>query len=152
MEIGFASITWSPSPESWEVNVSNVEFIKGLYEAFGAGDVPTFLRALDPKVEWYEAERHPYRPGGEAFTGPDAVLTDIIMKLVADFDAFAVHPKTFHDAGEVVVVEGRSTATSKKTGQNLDAQICHLWTVKDGMVAKFQQYVDTAHLRDVMGA
>jgi uncharacterized protein len=132
--------------------VSNVELIKGLYEAFGRGDVPTVLGAMDPEIEWYEAEGHPYKPSGEAFTGPDAVLNEVFMKLGGDFDAFALHPKTFHDAGKVVVVEGRSTATSKRTGHSLDAQVCHVWTLKDGKVAKFQQYVDTAQLRKVMGA
>jgi hypothetical protein len=74
------------------------------------------------------------------------------MKLGVDFDAFVVHPKTFHDAGKVVVMEGRAMGTNKKTGHSLHAQVCHVWTLKDGKVTKFQQYVDTAHLREVMGA
>lgn len=135
-----------------EVNVSNVEFMRGLYEAFGRGDVPTVLGAMDPQIKWHEAEGHPYMPSGEAFIGPEAVLNNVFMKLGGDFDAFAVHPKTFHDAGKVVVVEGRYSGKSKKTGRDLDAQVCHVWTLKDGKVAKFQQYVDTAHLQEVMGA
>jgi ketosteroid isomerase-like protein len=40
----------------------------------------------------------------------------------------------------------------KSTGKQIDAQVCHIWTVKDGKVTKFQQFVDTAQLQDVMGA
>ena len=91
-------------------------------------------------------------PSGEAFVGPDAVLNNVVMKLGGDFDAFVVHPKTFHDAGKVVVVECRYSGISKKTGLSLDARVCHLWTLKDGKVAKFQQHINTAHLQEVLGA
>jgi hypothetical protein len=80
------------------------------------------------------------------------VLNTVFMRLGADFDGFTVHAKAFHDAGEVVVVEGRYTGTHKKTGRPLDAQICHVWTIRNGRIAKFQQYLDTAQLRHVMGA
>jgi len=135
-----------------EVIMSNVEFMRGLYGAFGRGDVPTVLGAMDPQIKWHQAEGHPYMPSGEAFVGPDAVLNNVFMKLGGDFDAFVVHPKTFHDAGKVVVVECRYSGISKKTGLSLDAQVCHVWTLKDGKVAKFQQHIDTAHLQEVMGA
>ena len=38
------------------------------------------------------------------------------------------------------------------TGRSLDAQACHVWTLSNGKVTRFQQYVDTAQLFDVMGA
>jgi uncharacterized protein len=49
------------------------------------------------------------------------------------------------------VVEARYTGTFKQTGKELDAQVCHVWNIRDGKVTSFQQYVDTAHLRDVHG-
>jgi uncharacterized protein len=55
------------------------------------------------------------------------------------------------DAGSVVVVEARYTGTYKQTGKSLDAQVCHVWKIRDGKVASFQQYVDTAQLQDVFG-
>jgi hypothetical protein len=51
----------------------------------------------------------------------------------------------------VVTVEARYTGTYKATGKPLDAQVCHVWTLGEGKLEKFQQYVDTAKLRDVMG-
>lgn len=50
-----------------------------------------------------------------------------------------------------VVVEARYTGTFKETGKELDAQVCHIWKIRDGKVASFQQYVDTAQLQDVEG-
>jgi ketosteroid isomerase-like protein len=31
------------------------------------------------------------------------------------------------------------------------AQVVHIWTVRDGKLAKLEQYVDTAGMRDVIG-
>jgi hypothetical protein len=61
-------------------------------------------------------------------------------------------------------LRGRSTRTSRAialidivsnrlltgpTGKKLDAQACHVWKIRDGKVASFQQYVDTAQLQGV---
>ena len=67
-------------------------------------------------------------------------------------EGFAVYPGECHDAGSVVVVEARYTGTYKQTGKKLDAQVCHVWKIRDGKVTSFQQYVDTAQLQDVEGA
>jgi len=132
--------------------MNGVEIISGLYEAFGRGDVPAVLGGMDPGIRWHEAEGNPYMPSGEAWVGPDAILNNLFMRLGEDWDGFAVHPSSFHDAGDVVVVEARYSGRHNGTGQELDAQVCHVWTLKDGKVARFQQYVDTAKLQDVMGA
>lgn len=131
--------------------MSNVQLMQNLYEAFGRGDIPTVLGAMDPDIEWREAEGNPYKPDGKAWYGPDAVLNNLFIKLGTEFDGFTVHPIEFYDAGPVVVVEARYTGTYKETGKNLDAQVCHVWKIRDGKVASFQQYVDTAHLQDVIG-
>jgi ketosteroid isomerase-like protein len=132
--------------------MSSVGFLKGLYDSFGRGDVAAVVGAMHPQVKWHLAEGHPYMPSGEAMVGPDAVLSQVFMRIGADYDGFTVHPEVFHDAGQVVVVEARYTGRSKRTGLELDAQVCHVWTVADGKLTKFQQYLDTAQLRAVLGA
>ena len=49
-------------------------------------------------------------------------------------------------------MEARYSGTHKATGKKMNPQVCHVWTVLHGKLAKFQQYVDTAQLQDVMGA
>jgi ketosteroid isomerase-like protein len=63
-----------------------------------------------------------------------------------------VTPKEFHDAGSVVVVEARYTGTYKQTGKSLDAQVCHVWKIRDGKVTSFQQYTDTGQWQDAADA
>jgi ketosteroid isomerase-like protein len=132
--------------------MDNVKLLENLYHAFSQGDVPAVLGAMRPDIEWREAEGHPYMPSGEPLVGPESVLNKVFMRLGTEWDGFAVHTKTFYDAGDDVIVEARYTGTYKATGKSIDAQVCHVWSVKDGKLARFQQYVDTAKLQDVMGA
>ena len=131
--------------------MSSVDIVKGLYETFGRGDIPAVLAMMDPRIEWYEAEGNPYMPTGKAWVGPDAVLNKLLIRIGNEWDGFAVHPARFHDAGDTVVVEARYSGTYKATGKSMNAQVCHVWSVRNGKVTKFQQYMNTAHLQDVMG-
>jgi ketosteroid isomerase-like protein len=132
--------------------MDNVNFLKSLYDAFGRGDIPGVLGAMSPDISWHQAESNPYRPSGDAWVGPDAVLNNLFMRLGAEWDGFTVHTKSFHDAAGCVIVEARYSGTYKATGKSMDTQVCHVWDVKDGKITRFQQYVDTAKLQDVMGA
>lgn len=132
--------------------MDNVRLLKDLYDKFGRGDIPGVLAAMSPDIKWYQAESNPYRPSGEAWVGPDTILNNLFMRLGAEWDGFTVHPKTFHGVGDSVIVEARYTGTFKPTGKSLDAQVCHVWDVKAGKVTRFQQYVDTAKLVNVMAA
>jgi ketosteroid isomerase-like protein len=132
--------------------MDNVRLLKSLYDAFGHGDIPTVLGAMSPDIRWHSAEGNPYMPSGAAWVGPDAILNNLFMRLGTEWDGFAVHPKSFYGAGDSVIVEARYTGTYKATGKSMDTQVCHIWDVKNGKVTRFQQYVDTAKLQDVMTA
>ncbi len=131
--------------------MGNVQTVQGLYDAFAKGDIPTVLGGFDPKIEWREAEGNPYSIEGEPFVGGDEILEKLFMKLGTEWDGFSVHPRAYHDAGDTVVVEGRYTGTFKETGRSIDAQMCHVFKLRDGMVTSFQQFVDTAQWQSAMG-
>jgi ketosteroid isomerase-like protein len=133
--------------------LDNVQIVQGVYEAFGRGDIPAVLGAMDPAIEWRPAEGHPYMPSGEPWIGPDAVLSQVFMRIGSDWDGFKVHPQVFHDAGDAVIVEARYTGTGQATGKSAGSgiQACHIWRLRDRRIVSFQQYVDTARLQDVMG-
>ena len=132
--------------------MSNVQVMRDLYDALGRGEIPSVLGAMDPDIEWREAEGNPYDPAGQGWRGPDGILQNLFMRLATEWDGFTVTPGEFHDAGSTVVVEARYTGRFKQTGQDLDAQVCHIWKLRGAKVTSFQQYVDTAQLQDVEGA
>ncbi len=121
---------------------TNTDIVKGLYAAFGKGDVPAVLGAFDPGIQWNEAEGFLYA-GGNPYVGPQAVAEGVFQRLGADVDGFTLSPEHFIDGGDTIVVEGRYRGTMKSTGRRVDAQFAHIWHLRDGKVVRFQQYTDT---------
>ena len=132
--------------------MGNVDVLRGLYEAFGRGDIEAVLASFDPQIEWRQAESNPYEPEVKPWVGPDAIVENLFMKLGQELDSFTVSPGKFYDAGEAVIVEGRYSVSYNATGKSIDAQFCHVFKLREGKVTSFQQYLDTARMQDVMGA
>lgn len=130
---------------------SNVDLIRGLYEAFGRGDIAGVLERMAPDIEWNEAEGFPYGDGNP-YRGPDAIVSGVFARLGTEWDGFAAVPEEYLDAGDTVVVLGRYRGTFKATGRSLDAQLAHVWRVRGGKAAAFQQYTDTLQAARVMGS
>jgi ketosteroid isomerase-like protein len=122
---------------------SNVELIKDLYAAFGRGDGPAALSLMDPNIVWNEAESFPYADHNP-YIGSAAIAEGVFFRLATEWDNFQVIPAEFLDAGETVVVTGRYNGTYKASNAALDSQFAHLWKLRDGKIAGFQQYTDTA--------
>ncbi len=132
---------------------SGVQAARKMYDDLARGDIEAILAGLHPQVEWHEAEGNPYQPDGIPFRGPEEVLQKLFARLGQDWTSFVVTPRAFHECSDgVVVVEARYTGTFSGTGRELDCQVCHILTYEDSKLRKFQQYVDTAQLRTVMGA
>ncbi len=121
----------------------NADVIKELYDNFAAGDVPAVLGAMDPNIEWIEADNF-YMSDRNPYHGPDAIADGIFTRIVSDVANFGAHPERITDAGDTVVVEGRYKGTVKATGIDVDAQFAHVWGLSDGKITSFQQYTDTA--------
>lgn len=130
--------------------MSNVQFAKDIYGAFGRGDIPTVLAGFHPEIEWRQAEGHPYKPDGAPWVGPQVVLEKLFMRLGSEWEGFTVNVRTLYDAGEHVVMEGRYTGLYKPSGKRIDAQVCHVLRFRDGKLLSFQQYVDTGQLQAAM--
>jgi len=128
----------------------NVELIRGLYDAFARGDVADVVGRMSPDIEWNEAENFPYSDGNP-YVGPGAIAQGVFARCGGEWDGFAALPEEFLDAGDTVVVLGRYGGTYKATGRAQNPQMVHVWRIRDGKAARFQQYVDTLHVAQVMG-
>lgn len=120
--------------------MNNVDVIKRLYQAFAEGDLDTVSTLLDPSVEWIESEGIPY---GGVFMGYEAVLNGVFASIGADWDNFQSHVDQFIDADDIVITLGTDSGIYKATGKSMTAPTASVWTVKNGKVVKFRQYIDT---------
>jgi ketosteroid isomerase-like protein len=132
------------------MSAENVQLVRSVYENFMKGDIPAVLGVLDPEVEWIEGEQS-FLPHRGTHKGPQAVAQGVFAMVPETFDEFAVVPVALHDAGDVVVVEGRVTGTTK-AGLKLDAPAAWVWTVRDGKVVRNVNYHDNDHWREALGA
>lgn len=115
--------------------------IRGIYDAFARGDVPAVLGALAPDIRWTEADGFPY---AGTYTGPDAVLNGVFMRLGTEWDGFAAVPAEHVAQGDTVVSIGTYSGTYKATGKRMEVPFAHVWQVKDGKIVRFRQFTDTA--------
>lgn len=129
----------------------NCDIVKGVYAAFGKGDVPAVLGAFDPGITWNEAENFLYADGNP-YAGPQAVAEGVFQRIVSDVEGFAVAPEHFIDGGDTILVEGRYRGTMKSTRTRVDAQFAHVWRMRDGKVIRFQQYTDTKQWATAAGS
>lgn len=129
---------------------SGTQFVQGLYEAFGRGDAATVLACLDPEIVWMEAENIPYADRNP-YRGPQQVGEGVFGRIAAEWDGFTVTPERMVEQGDHVVVMGRYRGTYRATGQRVNSQFVHAWTLRAGRAIAFQQYADTLQFARVMG-
>jgi ketosteroid isomerase-like protein len=127
--------------------VNNVEVVQGMYEAFARGDIANVLGVLHPEIEWTEAEGFPY---GGTYTGPQAVLQNVFMKLGTEWDNYRADPQEVLDAGERIVALGTYSGTFKATGKSMRVPFAHVMRMKDGKVVRFVQYTDTLKVNEAL--
>lgn len=132
-------------------NPSNVSVIDGAYKAFAVGDIPAVLAVMDAKIVWNEAEGNAYADGNP-YIGPDAVLNGVFARIGTEHEYFSLTDIKLHEMyNNQVLATLRYKGKVKKNGAEYNTQAAHLWTLKDGKVIAFQQYVDTKQLADAFG-
>jgi ketosteroid isomerase-like protein len=122
---------------------ANISLVQDLYAAFARGEVGTIVSACAPDVDWRLVGRKDDYPTFGAWKGPSEV--EKFFKLVADMEDFQdFSPREFHGSGDKVFVLGFYALTVKKTGRAMATEWCHVFTIRDGKVAAFREFTDTA--------
>jgi len=124
----------------------NTALIQKIYAAFGRGEIQTILDRLTPDVQWV-LDGPAAIPYSGARTGVDQVA--------GFFEALATtqenHTLTIDEyiaQGDNVVTVGRYAADVKSTGKRIDCAVAHVFTIRDGKIARFLDFVDTAQMAD----
>ena len=130
--------------------MSHVDFVKGVYAAFGAGDVPRVLGAMHPQIEWTQTAG--YKLGGGVHRSPQAVLENVFAKIGVEFESFSIDVERLIDAGKMVVMQGHYVGKGKATGKSVRAAVAHVFEISDGKIVRFDQYVDSATINPIIGA
>ncbi len=128
----------------------NIAVAKAIYDAFDKGDIPTVLSKMDGAIVWNEAENFPYADKNP-YIGPDAVLNGVFARIDGEWDSFTLTERQYYPVQNgMILVTGVYSGKHKQTGKSIKAQFAHVWWVKDGKLAKFQQYADTKQVSDAI--
>ncbi|WP_329347797.1 nuclear transport factor 2 family protein [Streptomyces sp. NBC_01261] len=123
------------------------DVVRRQYLASATGDLEALRATLAPDVEWTEMAGFPL---AGTYRTPDGVTAGVMEKLGQDWDGWTAHDDTYVVDGENVVVLARYTATNKATGKPIAVRVAHHFVVRAGHIVRFEQFVDTALVRDAM--
>lgn len=130
--------------------MTNREVIMALYEGFGTGDIEAIVALMAADIVWHEAE-HNKLADRNPYLGPPAIVEGVFARIAEDFDEFTVEIGQVIEDGDTVAMQGRYRARAKASGAEINPQIVHWWTVRDGKIATFQQHIDTFALAKAVG-
>lgn len=119
--------------------------VRRQYIASAAGDLEALRATLAPDVEWTEMAGFPL---AGTYRTPEGVTANVMEKLAAEWDDWTAHDDTYLVDGENVVVLARYTASNRATGKPLAVRVAHHFVVRGGLIVRFEQFVDTALVRD----
>lgn len=118
--------------------MDEIDTVRAFYARLGAGDAGGALALLADDILWTTMWH--YRADGR---GPAAVAEGVLGPLLAEWSDVTMTPETLLRDGGTVVSLGRFTARHGTSGKSVDAAYAHVWTVRDGRIATFRQYIDT---------
>ena len=123
------------------------EVVQAQYAASAAGDLEALRATLADDVVWTEMAGFPL---AGTYYGPDGVTSNVMEKLQVSWNDWAATPDKFIIDGERVVALGHYTARNKATGKPLHVRVAHAFVVRNGKIVTFEQFVDTALVREAM--
>src|SRR5262245_16246256 len=122
----------------------NLDVVRRAYEAFGRGDLDTLVGLMDENVEWRTPGPADLPTAGTRRGRQEVAAFFGLLNQVFEIQRF--EPETFLASGDRVVVLGSDPARVTATGKVPDEPWAHAFTVKDGKIVAFQEYLDTAAL------
>lgn len=112
------------------------------YDMFRRGDIPGILDQATDDVEWVSSEVAQI-PFSGTYVGKKEV-TDFFVTLSESLESLRFEPQEFIAERDKVVVLGVSQWRVRKTGVVYDDAWVHVFTMRDGKIARFRIFGNSA--------
>ncbi|MFB8200264.1 nuclear transport factor 2 family protein [Kitasatospora purpeofusca] len=123
------------------------DVVRRQYLASARGDLAALRATLAEDVEWTEMAGFPL---AGTYRTPKGVTGGVMDRLAAEWEDWTAHDDRYVVDGEEVVVLARYTAVHRATRRLLNVRVAHHFTVRGGRIVRFEQFTDTALVRDAM--
>ena len=124
----------------------NKEIIARLYEAFGQRDMTMMSTLFDPNIEVRQSSLLPWGGTYKGFKG----VVDLATKLLEKVDS-QIEVDEFVESGDQVVAIGWTKGHVRASGREFKIRAVHVWTMKKGKVLRFEAYIDTPKMLEMLG-
>lgn len=124
---------------------SNVELVKQLYDAFKERDIPKIFSLFADDIKLTQSTELPW---GGKYKGHEGAR-EFFTKLMQNINSTVVIER-FIDAGDNVVVIGRTQGTVNATGVRYNVPITHVWTIEDDEVTRVRYYIDNPTMLEAL--
>jgi hypothetical protein len=121
----------------------NTKVVQDMYAAFGRGEVQAILDKLDDNISWTAVYGSgPQVPQGGERRGKAAV-GEFFKQLGPAVNFSKFEPREFIATGNKVVALGHYVGTTS-VGKGFDLDWAMVFTLRNGKVAHFQEFTDSA--------
>ena len=123
----------------------NVAVVRRAYENFKAGNVGGILDSLADEVDWRLPEIE-----GASFSGGRRGRESVggfFSQLAESQESVSFEPREFVAQGDKVVALGTYLWRVKKNGREYGGDWAHVFTVRDGKITGFHEYMDSGAAR-----
>jgi len=123
--------------------IDPIGVVQAAYGAFGRGDIASVLDLVTDDVVWTNPGPPDIFPDAGRRQGRAEVAQFFsILGETQDFERF--EPTEFIAQGDRVVAIIQYRGRIKSTGRTSEAELVHLFQIRDGKIARFDEYFDTA--------
>jgi uncharacterized protein len=120
----------------------NIQIVQDCYNKFADGDIEGILANCSEDVDWDTPEIENASFGGRR--QGHAGVSEFFAGMSAEEEVTKFEPREFIAQGDRVVALGTYAATVKETGRDYESDWVHVFTVRDGKIASFQEFFDNA--------
>jgi ketosteroid isomerase-like protein len=121
---------------------NNRELVQGLYDCYLKGDLNGVLASFDEHIEWRTPGSSNLPTAGVRHGRGEVREFFQLVTTLFDFQDFKIEAMLAD--GERVAVLGSDTIIMKGTGARIPMTWAHVYTIREGKVTRFHEYLDTA--------
>jgi uncharacterized protein len=120
----------------------NTQVVQQAYENFKTGNIAALLEQMADDVTWQlpEVEHVPFAGRRQG----RAAVEQFFAKLAEVQDPRSFEPQEYVAQGEKVVALGHYVWQVKANGRTYASDWAHVFTIRNGRIAGFHEYMDTA--------
>ena len=124
---------------------TNLQIVKNVYAGFAAGDMEVVLKDMGDGIVWTHPGSSDQIPFAGIFEGKAGVsrFFEIVFEQI---DVLEQNIKSYIGGGDNVLVLGYEHMRVKNTGREYKSNWVHMYTLANGKIVAFEEFIDTAEL------